>query len=481
MQRSLLAIVIVYAVVFNAALFYQYPRVDADEVGYTEAAFNFVRSGNDGMSSLHGVMHMDEEFIFCGKLTTALHSMVIYLFGYGLIQVRLLSFSIAVLNILLSFKIAELITDKRTAFLTAIALILCIDMLPKKSGRPDMLIMGGVLLTILVSLTSGRTRPWLAGLVSTIGLWIHLPTAPLTVIVAALAYLNKPFKSLPVLLAGQFAGFLIFASLIVLPNFTIYMTQIGEFAMGFYKGEALGLYRIGALLDGLSWFFFSIGSGRNAPLFLLLVFSAAILIRHKKFAVLKWLLYCLAGHVVISLQSPHGGRLYWVLYLPLIFMVICEAMRSLKRFQTALLVILFCYLFASGMLLFAKYGGDDHNERYEEFARSFKSGDRVLGNMRIRLFNTDIAVFNYVYIFFDNHPAFVSKYSGVLSGDFRQLPGKLGITHIALDDEFREALNTVSESYKKSFYDYLTANTKLMNSCVIYGDTRDIYKVICRD
>lgn len=487
---------VVYAAVLNAAVFQQYPWVYFDEAMYTEPARNLIRYGDDGLTSIPAVMHVDKEFIFCGKLTTMLNSAMFYLFRYGFVQARALSMIIAILNIFLAFKVIGLIADRKTAILSVIALMSAVDILPTKLGRPDMLIMGGMLLTVYAGLTVGRKRAcsdlssrprtglksgaWVTGLVSTVGLWIHLPTAPLAFVMAILLYFGRPYRDLIHLFAGQFSGVIVFSLLVVLPNYEMYVAQIREFALGYYLGDSLGVHRLVNIAEGFVWYFFTRGSGRNVVLLAMLVTAATVLLLKRKFNGLKWLAYCLMAHVAISFLSPYGGRLYWMYYLPFVFMVICEGIVCVPRLEKVLFAAFFGYFIAQGVLLYAKYGGDDDNSRREALACRFEKGDRVLGDVSLQLFNEDIVIFNHILtISLDSHPYLVAKYSSALPGDPKQLFTNLGVTHVILDDELRGVLgrDTFPRVYRDSFFEYLEKNMELAETHDFHGNIWQIYRI----
>lgn len=466
---------------YNFIIFDSYPTADADEVAYTEPAFNLIEKGNDGHYSLRGVVRLDEEYIFCGKLTNLLNAAIFYFFGYGLIQARIISFLAAAFSIFVLFKLFSRIFGRNIAVLAVAMLLMSTDILPKKSGRPDMLVLAVLVSTTYFSLVFEK-KLWIAGLLSTLGLWIHPTTSPAALIIPLLLNLRKGIKNILTIAGWQIAGILFYIFLYIVPNYELYMLQLNDFAFEYaVSGQMPPLWDVFRIINVLFTFFFIIGFGKNIPLFVILIVSVVYLIRQKQYKSLKLLSVVSAAFLSISLPSKHGGVMYVTYLLPFIFLAISEFICSVKRFRKALIFALTSYLALLMIGLVYQYKNNDIHEKLQLVSDNLGKGSRVLGDMTLLLFDNGRAEhFDKVFITFATHSRLGDKYRDAYGDTFEELVNKLSLTHVVLDGVMRERIASGSfpKHYRDSIYDYIDSRTERIYSSEIKGSKFEIFKVI---
>lgn len=164
-------------VVLNLYLLDQHPLVNVDEPWFSDAAFNFVRTGHFTPTMFNG-MHYNLEGKYHWWLYQLPLAAVFKMFGFGLYQARFLSFLSGVIALSLLFLLGKQLYNSQVGILAAILFAFSPIYHVGRVARPEMLLTAFTLAALyLCFLGLQRDSPILygsSGLISLLGCDVHM-------------------------------------------------------------------------------------------------------------------------------------------------------------------------------------------------------------------------------------------------------------------------------------------------------------------
>src|SRR5712691_3312202 len=180
--------------VLNLYLLDQQPTVNVDEPWYSDAAFNFTRTGHFTPTMFRG-MHYNLEGKYHWSLRELLLAVVFKIFGFGVYQARFLSFLSGLIVLSLLFLLGKQLYNSQVGILAVILFAFSPIYEASRSARPEMLMTAFTLAALyLCFLGLQRDSPMLygsSGLISLLSCDVHL-NGVMVLATIGLLYLTRP-------------------------------------------------------------------------------------------------------------------------------------------------------------------------------------------------------------------------------------------------------------------------------------------------
>ncbi|MBI4243138.1 MAG: glycosyltransferase family 39 protein, partial [Planctomycetes bacterium] len=413
---------------------------------YCESAFNLYQNKSTSYEFLEKVSNFDRDFIYSGKIQTYLKYLSFEIFGFGLWQIRLVPFIFLLLSIYFLYRITKAILSTNSAAIFTILILLCVDFLPKKSSRPDSMMM--LVLAVSLWIYWHLTTNWryvLAGLLSTIGLWIHFPTAPAIIAVIALTTLINRAGIIQTFLgiACGVAAYIVFN---VLPDSETFSLQLKEYGLYMMTGDLNLWTMISISISRFTKFFFVDGPYKNILLFALLTLSIIILAKKGSRNLTRFHLPILLGLFTGHLNLRSGHTAYMIFYLPSFLMIISEAFEHIrsnpKIFKTAFAVTISYFIILNGLLFYKYKSRQSEILESLQVLKTLPSGSNIMCDPFYRLFLTKHRIQEHNYSIYLMKDKLKEKYRPILGQTFGELVKTLNTDYIILDDYMKYVIET---------------------------------------
>ena len=318
--------------VLNLYLLDQHPLVNVDEPWYSDAAFNFARTGHFTPTMFRG-MHFNLESKYHWSLRELLLAAMFKIFGFGVYQARFLSFLSGLITLLLLFLLGKQLYNSQVGILAAILFAFSPIYEASRSARPDMLMTACTLAALyLCFLGLQRDSPTLyglSGLVSLLSCDVHLNGVMVLATIGILC-LTQPKTGLT---KGRAVGFYLLGIIVgvvywllahgpLLTEFAIEGYHIKKFPyISSWAFTQLALKAYGSFFYGGAFQYVSFHS------LLILVSLVTISIRQK--AADKFLLTSIAMFIPFYLFVFSGQAVYLVYLFPLLYLAVSTFMYDL--------------------------------------------------------------------------------------------------------------------------------------------------------
>lgn len=179
-KRLVLGAVFLY-VLASFCFLDKYPPFYADEVYYVEPAVNFLSEGHFRNNLFKYIPGYEVTNAIAGRLFSTVDAMLFKLLGVNIISIRLQSFLLALLTLVLFYQILNLLFSEPALAFFSSALLACSHpfIFASHFGRPDMTVCFYVVLSLYLYLLAEKNEThflyFLSGLAASLAIDIHIP------------------------------------------------------------------------------------------------------------------------------------------------------------------------------------------------------------------------------------------------------------------------------------------------------------------
>ena len=383
-ENVLLILTAVYILVCFAYI-EKHPLVSWDETFYIEPSCRFLTTGSfSSPSSFPPALGFETTNVVYGRIFLFINSIIFYIFGVGLQQMRLLSFISGITVLLLTYLVAIKLFSNRKIAAGAVLILATshLFMLLSRFVRPEMLVTLFLLLSLYLFLLAEENGSqflfFLSGLSAALSVDTHLAGVTsifMLMVLMVKKMTEKPlnYKFLPAAAAGVITGIIWWIVMHIVLNYDIFFFQI----QNFWSYVSPPTWELGSIsniflkeFQRYYQFFWVARPHRNVYWLLLFVISLIYLVKNRNEKSCKTILLAMLGCIIgFTLVVPGPNTFYLMFIFPLLVISVSNFLyqqfvsnHKLKRFAAIILTLgLFMLLSAENFYKFYYFRNADYH------------------------------------------------------------------------------------------------------------------------